>query len=66
MSEIEKIELYISRTNIPMDLHTKYDMMGKEWKAMAAQLSPVHAISLAFQYGQAKGYRAAKAEGKRA
>ena len=65
MSEIEKMKKYIERTKLDQSDRFYLDM--KEAFELAHQaLScgdlPLEAISLAFTYGKAKGYRAAKAE----
>ncbi len=65
MSEIEKIQRYIERTK--MDKSRRYQMSMNEAFALSHQAYtcgdlPIEMISLAFHYGQAKGYRAAKAE----
>lgn len=65
MSEIEKIKKYIERAKMNND---KYYMNFGEACAMAKEARTFDAvldvISLAFDYGKAKGYRAAKAEGR--
>lgn len=71
MSEIEKIQRYIERTKMDKRLTTPYSINLEESFELAKQaLScgdfPIEAISLAFNYGRAKGYRAAKAEARRA
>ena len=63
MTEIEKIKRYIDRTKIPTYVRDNYDIPVNQWNAMAQQRS-FDAVCLAFEYGMAKGYRAAKAEGK--
>ncbi len=62
MSEIEKIQRYIDRTK--MDKSRRYQMNITEMfeLADAALVTPVDIICVAFDYGRAKGYRAAKAE----
>ena len=70
MSEIEKIERYIELTSLdklPNKTNLAYalDMSGaSELSDMAAARNGLDAISMAFQYGRAKGYRMAKAVGK--
>lgn len=61
MSAIEKIEKYIENTG---KISGSYSMRMCETYEMIRMASetPVEALLLAFQYGQAKGYRAAKAE----
>ena len=58
MSEIEKIERYIECT--PVNDLARYDMNFPEALAISS-LKPMEAITLAFNYGRAKGCRAAKA-----
>ena len=63
MSEIEKMKRYIERT--PVNEDRCY--MGSEEAAtiiegMESMSDILKAISFAFSYGRAKGYRAAKAE----
>lgn len=65
MSEIEKMKKYISRT--PLDKTSRYYMNMTEAFELSKQAHgcgdlPIEMISLAFNYGKAKGYRAAKAE----
>lgn len=59
MQKIEKIQRYIDKTSFS---NTRYDMNIKELFEIAQMQDRLRAINLAFQYGQAKGYRAAKAE----
>jgi len=71
MSEIEKMKRYIERTKIPHGKARVYQMSMQEALALYNQVYtcedlPIDIISLAFTYGQAKGYRAAKAEMKEA
>ena len=63
MTEIEKIKCYIARHKAPIG--PRYDANFREVRAMAHQLETVEAIVLAFTYGRAKGYQAAKAEVER-
>ena len=67
MSEIEKIKRYIERTNIRPNLEYRYCMCWDDMAALLAQaeVSRFSAIDQAFKYGQAKGYRAAKAEARK-
>ncbi|WP_251318637.1 hypothetical protein [Flintibacter muris] len=64
MSEIEKMQRYIERTELPADLHDKYCFclgeLDEVWKF--SQTDMFSALCLLFEYGKAKGYRAAKAE----
>ena len=61
MTEIEKMQKYIERTKTGIAIDSQYQMNVQEAVA-ASSLSPLEAVSLAFNYGKAKGYRAAKAE----
>lgn len=65
MSEIEKMKRYIERTK--MNVPTAYGMNVAEAFELSKQAYvcgdlPIEMISLAFDYGKAKGYRAAKTE----
>lgn len=66
MNEIEKIKRYIERTKIKetgaykMNLCEAFELAQQ---ANAVNDPTIEIIALAFQYGKAKGYRAAKAEG---
>ena len=67
MSEIEKIERYIARTRLNED--DGYYLGHAEILALMTVASKdpdcaFEAINTAFNYGKAKGYRAAKAERK--
>lgn len=64
MSEIEKIKRYVKNTNVPDEVIKRYDMHYTEWIGLCHDIDPQDGISLAFNYGMAKGYRAAKAEGR--
>lgn len=66
MTEIEKIQRYIKRTGIPLQTCVRYSMGCKEWLALAHHGPDAvwDAVALAFDYGQAKGYRAAMSERK--
>ncbi len=64
MSEIEKIQRYIARTGVECSETSPYHMKIAEAFALAGTSDSVRAVSLAFEYGRAKGYRAAKAERK--
>ena len=65
MSEIEKMERYIKRTK--MAKHDSYQMNFMELVELANATAkiPIYVVCLAFNYGKAKGYRAAKAEVRR-
>lgn len=60
MSEIEKMKRYIDKYGAPSN--PRYSMSMREVLAVAYELGEIDAVNLAFVYGQAKGYRAAKAE----
>ena len=69
MTEIEKIERYVKRTKMEGHSLNVYEMNLAEAFALAIQAHedndlPISIINLAFTYGRAKGYRAAKAEGR--
>lgn len=64
MSEIEKIQRYIARTGATYKDTSPYHMNFKEARALAGGNNVIGAISLAFNYGRAKGYRAAMSERK--
>lgn len=68
MSEIEKIERYIDRTKISQKSRDAYCMSLDDMRALyeGMRRNQFHTMSLIFNYGQAKGYRAAKAEARRA
>ena len=57
---IEKIRKYIEKSDI--QINARHDAKFKEMCAIASELTAVEAVSLAFNYGRIKGYRAAKAE----
>lgn len=59
MNEIEKIKRYISNTGIPKDVISRYDLRYSELDALKPSFDT---IVLAYEYGMAKGYIAAKAE----
>ena len=61
---IQKIQRYIERTNVKPGVQNKYQMVLSEIIALKEQAdeSIIDTICLAFDYGRAKGYRAAKAE----
>ena len=67
MTEIEKMQRYIERTKMKEASPTSYAMEMSEAFELAMQARgskdiPLAIINLAFNYGKAKGYRAAKAE----
>ena len=60
----EQIWRYIRRTGVPADFKLRYDAHESDFDAfreMACRDLWI-AFSMAFEYGRAKGYRAAKAE----
>lgn len=65
MSEIEKMKRYIERTKLNENDRFYLDMAEAFELAMQAYESdtlPLEVVCIAFNYGKAKGYRAAKAE----
>ena len=64
MSAIEKIKRYIERTHIKPSTKIRYQMCLDEMVALKtmAHENGIDPIILAFEFGEAKGYRAAKAE----
>ena len=65
MTEIEKMQKYIERTKL--ENGGRYKIGLREAYELARQTRnldgpPIEIIDLAFNYGKAKGYRAAKAE----
>lgn len=64
MSEIEEIQRYIDRTKIDSQTKKRYCMCIGDFYGLYGRLGEdvYDALRLAFDYGQAKGYRAAKAE----
>ena len=64
MSEIEKMKRYIERTKLPEDPMDNFCFCLGELDEIGryAQADMFHALCLLFEYGKAKGYRAAKAE----
>ena len=65
MTEIEKNKRYIERTKMPET--KRYSMNIIETLELARSASGednngIEAVVIAFEYGKAKGYRAAKAE----
>lgn len=64
MPGIDKINRYIFETQMPAKLSDRYQMDPKDLIAIvdAAKGSTTAAAMLAFTYGKAKGYRAARSE----
>lgn len=69
MTEIERIKRYIKRTGKKYTDTSPYHINIEEAFSLT-DLSkggkPVDAVTLAFEYGRAKGYRAARAEQRKA
>ena len=72
MSEIEKMQRYIAKIKKPFNGNRRYDMNIQEAFALAekaknndSDFPTFDTVCLAFEYGRAKGYRAAKAEVRR-
>lgn len=68
MNEIERIRRYVERETIRWNNRYGMNMIeGLELSRAAyeAEDLPLEIIVLAFNYGRAKGYRAAKAEGRK-
>ena len=61
MNLINKAEKYIESTRISNHNQVVYDMKTDLFFELA-RMDALEAISLAFKYGRAKGYRARKAE----
>lgn len=63
----ERIERYIANTKINPESEARYDIGSKELSRIreAGAGDEVGTLYLAFCYGMAKGYRAAKAEVRR-
>ena len=65
MTEIEKMQKYIERTKLEnggrykIGLHEAYEL-ARQTRNLDGP--PIEIIDLAFNYGKAKGYQAAKAE----
>lgn len=65
MSEIEKMKRYIERTKMKADNSYQLNFLELLDLAHATEETPAEIVCLAFDYGKAKGYRAAKAEARR-
>ena len=68
MTEIEKMKRYVERTKLKRT--DRFGLNAEEAlelanQAYSAGALPINVINLAFRYGKAKGYRAAKAEARR-
>lgn len=61
MSEIEKMKRYIERTKMDIGSTSPYQL-GTRQAFAVSDMPTIEAIFLAFNYGKAKGYRAAKKE----
>lgn len=66
MSEIEKIWRYVDRTGIAPKSVDRYCLHQSEMKAFLEEMrkNSFNALDAIFSFGLAKGYRAAKAEGR--
>lgn len=67
MSEIEKMKRYIDKTNMDITTGSPYQMNINEMFRLShiSAEDATGAIILAFNYGRAKGCRAAKAEARK-
>lgn len=66
MSEIEKMKRYIERSkNFPTGTPYQMNLLEAFVLADMSAENATDAVCLAFEYGRAKGYRAAKAEVRR-
>lgn len=67
MSEIEKIKKYVAETEINPDAIKQYTIYLSDIQAFyeAVQIDSYKTIMAIFEYGRAKGYRAAKAEARK-
>jgi len=57
VSKIEKIRQYTKKTGAPGG---RYSLLTSDWLAIADMKSILEAVALTYNYGKAKGYRAAK------
>lgn len=66
MTEIEKMKRYIERTKFSSRAVNHYYLNWTEVGLLRDEMcrDPFRALCLAFDYGKAKGYRSAKAEGR--
>ena len=60
MSEIEKMRRYIELTELDLDSFYEINICEVLALARIAAETPVESMALAFEYGRAKGYQAAK------
>lgn len=66
MSDLERIHQYVKRTNMTRSKLSYYQMTWDDLSGlMEMRETFTEAVCLAFNYGMAKGYRAAKAEARR-
>jgi len=65
MSEIERMRKYIERTGLTYKKRLHYDINVNQIFSLRDELSFFDALTMAFRYGQARGYRLAKAEVRR-
>lgn len=65
MNELEQINRYIERTRMSNGKAYRMNLVDIVAMAMNAKDDPWEMLRLAFDYGRAKGYRAARAEAKK-
>lgn len=65
MNEVEKIQDYIDRTKIKRPKAYTWSLQELSALYSLAERDPYESFRLAFNYGRAKGYRAAKAEARK-
>ena len=65
MIELADIYTYIGLTKFASNIEPRYHLSADKAIAVSHMPDKIDAVSLAFCYGRAKGYRAAKAEIKR-
>lgn len=64
MTKLEQVKKYISNTRVPKPVICRYVLRLDEAESFT-KLDIYDGMTLAFAYGRAKGYRAAKAEVRR-
>lgn len=65
MDMLKGIYEYIARTGLSGSINSRYYFPADDAVAVSRIPDRVDAVALAFLYGRAKGYRAAKAEAQR-
>lgn len=62
MSEIERIQQYIQRTKLPLEAEDRYQLTCGEILALHQEWleDPFHTLFTVYNYGRAKGFRAAQ------